>query len=84
MVTTASFVAVAAVLVSYAVMVKTGRQLQFDIVNVLANVPLVLSALVAGLVANAFLSGSFGLIGLWGVLRHVRTRGSTDVATGAD
>jgi hypothetical protein len=74
----ASFVAVVAVLVSYAVMVRTGKQLQFDIVNVLANVPLVMSALAAGLVANAFLSGSFGLIGLWGVLRHVRARGSRD------
>jgi len=67
--TVLSWIATISVLVSYAVMVRTGWLRQFNVTNFVANFPLVIGAVTAGLFANAFLSGAFGLIALWGLLR---------------
>lgn len=68
------YLAMASVLISYGYMKATGKFEQFDWVNFLASIPLVILAFSTGAVPNALLSMAFGVIGVVGIGNAYRKR----------
>lgn len=64
-----SYGATLLVLVSYAYMVKTGNERQFNTINFISAFPLVLLGIKLGAIPNAILSASFGIIGAAGITK---------------
>jgi hypothetical protein len=63
-----SYIATAAVLISYAYMVKTENIKQFNWINFISATPLVALAIMSGAIPNAIISAFFGVVGLYGVI----------------
>ncbi len=63
-----SWVAAIGCLTSYAVLARTGRITQYHVVNLLASLPLVVTAVLAAVWANGLVSLFYGLVAAWSLV----------------
>lgn len=61
-------------------MAKTHNQKQFNYVNIISSIPLMINAFLGKLIPNALLSLAFGIIGCYGVFKETKKIHTTSPA----